>query len=94
MSFRENAKIIKTGCLGTGVYEIWFETSDIAKAAKPGQFISVYSTDGSRLLPRPISICAIVDNKLRIVYRTGNKRIFINERRREPLNSGTSRQWI
>lgn len=70
MSFRENAKIIKTGCLGTGVYEIWFETSDIAKAAKPGQFISVYSTDGSRLLPRPISICAIVDNKLRIVYRT------------------------
>lgn len=33
MSFRENAKIIKTGCLGTGVYEIWFETSDIAKAA-------------------------------------------------------------
>ena len=43
MSFRENAKIIKTGCLGTGVYEIWFETSDIAKAAKPGQFISVYS---------------------------------------------------
>ena len=70
MSFRENAKIIKTGCLGTGIYEIWFETSDIAKAAKPGQFISVYSTDGSRLLPRPISICAIVDNKLRIVYRT------------------------
>ena len=70
MSFRENAKIIKTGCLGTGVYEIWFETSDIAKAAKPGQFISVYSADGSRLLPRPISICAIVDNKLRIVYRT------------------------
>lgn len=70
MSFRENAKIIKTGCLGTWVYEIWFETSDIAKAAKPGQFISVYSADGSRLLPRPISICAIVDNKLRIVYRT------------------------
>ena len=46
MSFRENAKIIKTGCLGTGVYEIWFETSDIAKEAKPGQFVIIYRHDG------------------------------------------------
>ena len=56
MAYRENAEILKAGCLADGVYEIWFETKNIAKEAKAGQFISVYSNDGSRLLPRPISI--------------------------------------
>ena len=59
MAYRENAKILKADCLADGVYEIWFETKDIAKAAKAGQFISVYSNDGSRMLPRPISICKV-----------------------------------
>ena len=45
MAYRENAKILKADCLADGVYEIWFETKDIAKAAKAGQFISVYSND-------------------------------------------------
>ena len=44
----------------------------MAAQAKPGQFISVYTKDGAKLLPRPISICET--NKetgmLRIVYRT------------------------
>ena len=73
MAYRENAKILKADCLADGVYEIWFETKDIAKAAKAGQFISVYSNDGSRLLPRPISICRIDGDKLRIVYRIAGK---------------------
>ena len=34
MAYRENAKILEAGCLADGVYEIWFETKDIAKAAK------------------------------------------------------------
>lgn len=67
MAYRENAKILKADCLADGVYEIWFETKDIAKAAKAGQFISVYSNDGSRMLPRPISICKVENNNLRIV---------------------------
>lgn len=69
MSYRENAVIKSTSCLATGVYEIWFQTSDIAKAANPGQFISVYSSDGAHLLPRPISICELDGDLLRIVYR-------------------------
>ena len=73
MAYRENAKILKADCLADGVYEIWFETKDIAKAAKAGQFISVYSNDGSRMLPRPISICKVEDNKLRIVFRVAGK---------------------
>ena len=42
MAYRENAKILKADCLADGVYEIWFETKDIAAASRAGQFISVY----------------------------------------------------
>ena len=73
MSYRENAAIISTACLADGVYEMWLKTEKIAKESRPGQFISVYSNDGSRLLPRPISICRIDDDKLRIVYRIAGK---------------------
>lgn len=54
------------------VFDMWIDAGEIAKAAKPGQFISVYSRDGSRLLPRPISICETDKDggRLRIVYRT------------------------
>ena len=39
--------------------------------AVPGQFISMYTNDGSKLLPRPISLCEIdkEKNQLRVVYR-------------------------
>lgn len=46
--------------LAEGVYSMWLgfpEDAGIAGEAVPGQFISMYSNDGSRLLPRPISIC-------------------------------------
>lgn len=73
MAFRERAVITKADRLASDVYEIWFKAKDIAAAAKPGQFISVYSNDGSRLLPRPISICRVEDDELRIVYRVVGK---------------------
>ena len=43
MSVREKAVIKSADKLADGVYEIWFETKDIAASAIPGQFISVYS---------------------------------------------------
>ena len=54
---------------------MWLKTDEIAKNAKAGQFISVYCKDGSRMLPRPISICEIdkKDGALRIVYRVAGK---------------------
>lgn len=65
----DEAKIISQEQLAKGVFSMWLET-DIAKSASPGQFISVYSKDASKLLPRPISICEIDNSgKLRIVYR-------------------------
>lgn len=69
--WKEQAVILCQDKIATDVYSIWFQTDKIAKAAIPGQFIAVYCQDGSRLLPRPISICETEKEKgiLRIVYR-------------------------
>ena len=64
-------KVISQEMLAPEIYSIWLDAGDMAAAAKPGQFVSVYSKDSSRLLPRPISICEIdrEGGKLRLVYR-------------------------
>lgn len=61
-----------------GIYSMWLqfpEDYNIAGMAVPGQFISMYCGEGSRLLPRPISICEIepAQRKLRVVYRVAGK---------------------
>lgn len=60
------------------IFSMWLEfekESNVVENAIPGQFISMYSSDGSRLLPRPISICEIDKNSgsLRVVYRVVGK---------------------
>lgn len=69
--FQEIAGVISQEVLATGVYSMWIKTDKIAKISKPGQFIDLYCKEGSRMLPRPISICEIDEEKnaLRIVYR-------------------------
>ena len=49
---------------------MWLSTN-IAKEAVPGQFVSLYCEERSRLLPRPISICEIDKERsaIRLVYR-------------------------
>ncbi len=73
--WKEQAMIVRQDEIATDIYSIWFQTENIAKAAKPGQFIAVYCKEGSRLLPRPISICEVDKEKglLRIVYRVAGK---------------------
>lgn len=67
----ESARVASQDKLADGVYSMWIETEKIAKEAVPGQFISLYTKDNSKLLPRPISICEIDREKglIRIVYR-------------------------
>ena len=50
---------------------MWIQTEKIASLAVSGQFISMYTKDGSKLLPRPISLCEIEKEKkqIRVVYR-------------------------
>ncbi len=61
--------------IGEGIFSLWIKTPSIAKEAVPGQFVSLYCKDGSRLLPRPISLCEIDREglRLRLVYRTAGK---------------------
>lgn len=67
---KENAVILSQEEIASGIFSIWLRT-EASRQAKPGQFISMYTGDESRLLPRPISICEIDSEReaLRVVYR-------------------------
>ena len=67
--------VIEQKMIADGICSMWLDAKEIAVQAKPGQFISVYSNNKSRVLPRPISICEIDREKgtLRIVYRVVGK---------------------
>lgn len=67
---KENAVVVSQEQIAEGIFSMWLRT-EASKSAKPGQFISMYTNDGSKLLPRPISICEIDREKgmLRVVYR-------------------------
>lgn len=70
MREKELAKVISQEMIAADIFSMWIETKAAVTAA-PGQFISVYTNEGSKLLPRPISICEIdrETGRLRIVYR-------------------------
>ncbi len=71
----EKAVVLSQEMIADQIYSMWLQTEKIAAAAVPGQFISVYSNDSGRMLPRPISICETDREKgtLRIVYRVAGK---------------------
>lgn len=73
--FKENAVIISQEEIAPGIFSMWLKIEQIAQHAKAGQFISIYCEDGSRMLPRPISICEIDknDGALHLVYRVAGK---------------------
>ncbi len=73
--FREQAVVIHQEMIAPEVFSLWLKTEKVAAHAKAGQFISMYCDDGSRLLPRPISICEIdkADSSLHLVYRIAGK---------------------
>lgn len=72
---KETCKVISQEMIGADICSLWIETEQIAVEAAAGQFVSVYCRDGSRLLPRPISICEVDKKKsaLRLVYRIAGK---------------------
>lgn len=65
------AKVVSQETLATDVYSLVLEAPEIAAQAIAGQFVSVYTHDGSKMLPRPISLCGIdrEAGTLRLVYR-------------------------
>ena len=72
---KESAVVVSQEQLADNIFSMWIQT-EASETAKPGQFISMYTSDGTKLLPRPISICEIdqAQGRLRVVYRvTGEK---------------------
>ena len=71
---KETAVVISQEEISLDIYSMWIKTS-AAQTATPGQFVALYCNDGSRMLPRPISICEIDKEKeaLRLVYRVVGK---------------------
>lgn len=65
------ASVVSQKQIGSDVFDMVLQVGEVASQAKPGQFISMYSNDKSKLLPRPISICGIDKEQgtLRVVYR-------------------------
>lgn len=68
------ATIVSQKQIAEQIYDLWLETR-LAKDAHPGQFVAVYPNHESTLLPRPISICEVSEDKrrLRLVYRVAGK---------------------
>ena len=54
--------------LGNGIYSMEILAPDIARAAVPGQFVHIIC-GGQTLLRRPISICDVVGDKVRVVFQ-------------------------
>ena len=68
---QKQAEIISQKEIAPDIYDMVLSFPEGAREAKPGQFIAMYCNDGTKLLPRPISICGIDGEKgtLRVVYR-------------------------
>ena len=68
------SNVISQSEIAKDIYSMTVET-EIADNAKPGQFVSLYTKDESKILPRPISICQINKSSMtiRLVYRVVGK---------------------
>jgi dihydroorotate dehydrogenase electron transfer subunit len=56
--------------LCAGVFSLWLEAPGIARAIRPGQFLNVKVSSGpDPLLRRPISVCDVERDRVRLVFR-------------------------
>lgn len=72
---KEQALILRQEEIAAGIFNLRIQSEKISGTARAGQFVALYCKDGSRLLPRPISICEIdrEEGALRLVYRVAGK---------------------
>lgn len=73
--FKKIVRVEKVRPIAAGIFSMWIEDREIAFESRAGQFISLYCRDGSRLLPRPISICEVDKENgfIRLVFRVAGK---------------------
>ena len=72
---KENLTVVSQEEIGKDIFSLWLQTDQMAQYARPGQFLSLYTGNSSKLLPRPISICEIdkETSRIRLVYRVTGK---------------------
>ena len=55
---KEQAKVVSQEQLADGIFSMWIQT-EAAGSARPGQFISMYTNDGSFFHARSVSVRSI-----------------------------------
>lgn len=67
---KKKSYILENKEISPGIFKMVVASNRIESIALPGQFVNLYCKEGSRLLPRPISICEIDRdiNTLTFVY--------------------------
>lgn len=68
MSIQENCKVVSCSHMTGALYELFFEAPEICAAAQPGQFVHIACGEGN-MLRRPISICEVRGNQMRIAFQ-------------------------
>lgn len=96
----ESGVIVQKEVLSDGIIDMWIAVPAIASICIPGQFVSFYCKDSARLLPRPISICDVDEEKrkIRFIFRIAGEgtkefskmRVFDEIRLLGPLGNGYS----
>ena len=74
MKRKEKAYVIAQEQISAGIYSLRLSVS-FARDVRAGQFVSLFSADRSRLLPRPISVCEAdaAKGRIRLVYRVAGE---------------------
>ena len=72
---KKSLKIVSQEEIGKDIFSMWLQADEMAESARPGQFLLLYTRDGSKLLPCLISICEIdrENKRIRLVYRVTGK---------------------
>ena len=72
---KENLTVVSQEEIGKDIFSLWLQTDQMAQYARPGQFLSLYTGNAGKLLPRTISICEIdkETSRIRLVYRVTGK---------------------
>jgi len=72
MKVKENAFVISQEEIAPSIYDLRLAVS-FAKECRAGQFVALYMDGRGFLLPRPISICQVGGESIRLVYRIAGK---------------------
>ena len=71
MTGKTKVQVLSQEEIASGIMSLRLSAPDAAETARPGQFVSLYCSDGTKLLPRPISIYETdrTGGTLHLVYR-------------------------